>query len=84
MMKQEIRLEKLAGPQMPGWIGAIGSHGRVLSKEGAWSDLWFRRISAAREVSEREREIGDRETREGLSHVCLRGCENYGDRRTEM
>lgn len=22
------QLEKLAGPQMPGWIGAIGSHGR--------------------------------------------------------
>lgn len=62
---------------MPACIGATGSHGRALSKEGAWSDLWFRRVSAAREASERE-EIGDRETRQGLSHVCLRGCEEVG------
>lgn len=55
MTKQGISQGKLAGPQMPGWIGAIGSQGKVLSKGGAWSNLWFRRTPATRELSEWER-----------------------------
>lgn len=55
MMKQGINQGKLAGLQMPGWIGAIGSHGKVLSKGGTWSNLWFRRAPVTRELSEWER-----------------------------
>lgn len=35
---------------------------KVLNKGGAWLDLWFRRLPAARELSEWERETGGRET----------------------
>ena len=66
---------------MPDWTGAMGSRGKVLSKEGPWSDLGFIRISAAREVSEWGRETGDRGTGGRLGHVCWSGCENCGDRR---
>lgn len=33
-----------------------------MNKGGAWLDLWFRRLPAARELSDWERETGGRET----------------------
>lgn len=55
--------------QMPAWIRGLGSRGRVLCKEGAWSDLWLRRVSAAGEVSEWERNQRQGDQRE--AEPCL-------------
>lgn len=76
LMKQEISLEELAASNASlDW--AIGSHGKVLGKEGTCQICGSEGpLQPGRPVSGRG--IGDRETRERLSHVCLRGCENVG------
>lgn len=78
MMKQRISLEKLAGPQMPGWIWGNrepwkgfkqSGGGRICGSEGSLQP------ESGRERWEAGRPRGR------LERVCWRGCENCGDRR---